>query len=295
MLFRIWACCYIILISQISHASNAPDNNRNEQGNQRIVEAAKLHNSEKWRNFVNQRELNELYFSLHRSTGPEEHHRVISAQNYPLYVVDMHNKMFCSIQDNKNCTVESGLFTYGDMRNSIFVPNVYTDPKELHLAANFVTNMIIGALNSNVALEMRDASPQDRELPENKAALGQLYLAENRLGVVRTSFNTMLQYRTPLNLLNDKPSSIGKNNFSIISIMEQEATERFADPKWHELIEDNSQEFALKELAKIAAYQNWMDYHKYKQNERIEALLATMVAQQESINQLLMAKDAKNN
>lgn len=291
---RILLCCYVIYALQTIYAASANDNSTTIQSNEHLLELIKLQNDEKWQQFANRMELNDLYFSLHRSISPHEHDRIISAENYPAYVVDTHDKMFCSIQDNKKCQVAFGRYTYGDMRSSILFPTVYIDRKELDLASNFINNITIGVLNSNIALEMRDANDHERELPENKAALATTYVSQARLGLARNSFYTMLQYRTPSGLLGDK-SSNGKNKFSIISVMEQEAKDRFENIKWYESIDNGNQEFSLKELAKIGAYQIWMDYHKYKQNERIEALLATMVAQQESINQLLADKNAKNN
>ena len=76
--------------------------------------------------------------------------------------------------------------------------------------------------------------------------------------------------------------------------MEQEATNRFENSDWHTTIDNANQEVLLKEMVKMEAFKIWMEYHKYKQNERIEALLATMISTQSSLNQFLIEQKYLN-
>lgn len=289
ILFKIGACCLLFWVT-ISYAD--PDNPEKDI-NTNCLQAIALHNSVEWGQFVDQKESADINYDLYRINGPNVNDRVIVAQDPKGYLVDKHNEMFCSMQIDKKCQINSPLYTHADMRASVLIHNSYHNLEDIKLATEVIRN-IVNPFPSNVALEMRDASVRDRELTRNKSALAETYAIEARLGVVRNSFNSMLLNRLPLDLLKGKSSS-EKKNLSILGIMEQEAKDRFANAQWQTSIEQGNNDVFLKELAKMEAFKIWMDYHKYKQNERIESLLATMVAQQSDLQQLLINKNAKNN
>ncbi len=288
-LLSIFICILIVQIPQISY-SDEKDINKSEYLSFQLKE---LQNNNQWQEFVKNKEFSDINYDLYRITGPGMHDKVLLGEDPKGYIVNKHNEMFCFNQADKTCKVHSNSYVYGDMRASALLNNnFYKNREEMELASEVMRN-IINPFPSNIQMEMQDASVHNKELPENKAALAEAYVSQARLSVVRNSFNTMFQSRLPLDLLEGK-EHITKKKFSRLSIMEKSAKKRFEDIKWQEYIDTASQEDLLKELVKIDALKVWMDYHKYKQNERIEALLATMVAQQVSINQLLIDQNAKN-
>jgi len=289
-LLSIFICILIVQIPQISYSLDENDIKKNEYLSLRLKE---LQNNDQWQQFIKHKEFSDINYDLYRITGPNMHDKVLLGEDPKGYLVNKHNEMFCFNQADKACKVHSSLYVYGDMRASILLNNnFYKNLEETELAREVMRN-IINPFPSNIQMEMQDASLHNKELPENKAALAETYVSQARLAVVRNSFNTMFLNRLPLDLLEGKTST-SKKKFSRLSIMEIAAKERFEDPKWQGSIDTASQDDLLKELVKIDSFKVWMDYHKYKQNERIEALLATMVAQQVSINQLLIDQNAKN-
>lgn len=71
-------------------------------------------------------------------------------------------------------------------------------------------------------------------------------------------------------------------NSSIMSVMENEATRRFTGSSgdWFAMINDGGFDLVstTKESVAMQAFQMWMAYQSYKQNERIELLLTTLLA-----------------
>ena len=93
------------------------------------------------------------------------------------------------------------------------------------------------------------------------------------LSTARNSLNEMFGNRLPV-LVNSETVA------SVIQIMEQEAGRRFKNAEWFQEVTKSSGEALLRELVHISAYNNWMEYQRYRQNERIETLLAVSLAQQ---------------
>lgn len=287
--------CLIIYLpsSYAAPTSTTEEKTKSQQTNARSYDAKMLHDSQEWQQFIVKKELADINYDLYRIHGPDVNDRAIDAQDPKGYLVDKHNKMFCSPDIDKRCQASSSLYNYRDMRASILLNNFYKNSEEINLATEVIRN-IINPFPSNIALEMRDASNQDREQPEKKAALAEVYASEARLGVARNSFNSMLINRLPLDLLKGKSLNEGKSS-SILSIMEQEVKDRFENPEWQKFIQTADQENCLRETLKVQALIAWMLYNGYMQNERKEALLATIVAQQEDLQRSLTASNAQNN
>jgi len=95
------------------------------------------------------------------------------------------------------------------------------------------------------------------------------------LTVALNSFNNSYAMRIPGSDVAANPSGS-----SIMSIIEQEATRRFADPAqtWFAALAGYNELQTLQEIAAMEAFRLWMDFQQYKQNERIEALLAATLA-----------------
>ena len=260
--------------------------------NKRVFQARALRDSVEWQQFLAKKELADLNYDLYRIHGPKVSDKIVMAQDPKGYLVNKHNRMFCSDLVDKNCQMHSPLYTFADMRAAILMQNFYTSPEEINLATEVIRN-IVNPFPSNIALDMQDANNQEKDRPDKKAKLAEAYASEARLGVARNSFNSILLDRLPLDLLKGKAST-EESNSSILGIMEQEAKDRFENPEWHKFVQTATEEHCLRELLQIEALVVWMLYNGYKQNERKEALLATIVAQQEELKRLIGKNDKKN-
>jgi hypothetical protein len=118
----------------------------------------------------------------------------------------------------------------------------------------------------------------DLKAADNKAEIASYMAQQATLAVAGNSYLTMLAMRA-----SDKDGTA--------SLMEQLNTEsswRFLNSKlndstpinWYAQINALSTEGLLRELAAMDAFRLYMEHQKFKQGERIEALLATMVASQ---------------
>ena len=258
------------------------------------LEAIKTTNTKNWQDFKRKKELMDINYDLYRITtlGPNDKSQITLAQDPRGYFIYKHDNTFCSSDLNNKCQLQSPLYTYGDIKLNVLLENLYLKKDKIDLATEIIRN-IINPFPSNTALEMLEATEQEKKKPKNQAALAEVYASQARLGVARNTFNNIFFNRLPLDTLNNNKAAV-KEKFSINSIIEQQAKNRFEDSNWHESLEKADVDTKLKEITEMESFKIWLDYQKYKQNERIESLLATLVAQQESIYQLLLQKNTKN-
>lgn len=252
-----------------------------------------------WRSFLKNKELMDINYDLYRMTGPTIKDNAIAqgAGDPHGYLVMKHDQVFCSPHVDQNCKLADFKDEYADIKFSILLDqDIYTEPKQIHLASEFIKN-ITNPFPSKIALEMLSAGNNERRAPQNQAAFAEALVQEARSAVAKHSFNNMILNRLSLSAVEGN-GVMNNKNFSQLSLMEQEAKSRFEDNVWRESIEKANNDSILREMAKMEAFKIWMEYHKYKQNERIEALLATIVSEQSSINQLLREQKSthgKNN
>jgi hypothetical protein len=67
---------------------------------------------------------------------------------------------------------------------------------------------------------------------------------------------------------------------SILEMMHDESTRRLTDADWFNNLNNLPVNQLLMELLQVEAFKLWMEYNKFQQNERIEALLATLLSSQ---------------
>lgn len=290
LVIRLLLVNYLLLIFGLSYADTKKNNN--DIG---YLDILQLENSLR-KDFIEQKELNDINYDLYRMRSSDVNDRVSSAQDPRGYFLNKHNNMFCLPQMDKKCKVNSSIYVYGDIKtNTLLSENIYKDREQINLFNEVIRN-IVNPFPSNIALEMLVASDAEKELPNNKAALAENYASQARLGLSRNSFNTMLFNRLPLKYV--PGSNINDNNkdqaeFSKLSVMEKQVSSRFANTDWLQFIDKSNKESLSKELIKMLAFYMWMEFEKYKQEERIESLLATLVAQQETTNNILIQKNGK--
>lgn len=257
------------------------------QDNQIIEKLNTLKSHGAWQNFLKNKELNDINYDLYRMTGDTIKDNVIArgAGDPKGYLVMKHEQVFCSTKVDPNCKISDPFAEYADIKFSILDQNVYTDNKQVALANEFIRN-VTNPFPSKIALEMLNAGSNERRLPQNQAAFAEALVQEARTSVAKHSFNNMILNRLSLGSIEGGASGNDKN-FSQLTLIEQEAKSRFEDRAWHESVDRANQEDLFREMLKMEAFKIWMEYHKYKQNERIEALLATIASEQTNITQLL--------
>ena len=287
----------ILLFFSSSYALDKPPENKP----QNIVPAKlkELKSNPKWQNFIKQKELASVNYDLYRIIGDSSQKTsIMGGGSDPYgYIVDKHNETFCSLKKQTNgstkCNV-SALYELGDIRSSILLDqNIYTNQDQVLLVSEIINN-IANPFPSSIFLDMANATENIRKLPRNQAAFAEALVQEARSGIAKHSFNNMTLNRLPIEVLEGSGVNDKNKSFSKLSLMEQEATNRFENSDWHTTIDNANQEVLLKEMVKMEAFKIWMEYHKYKQNERIEALLATMISTQSSLNQFLIEQKYLN-
>lgn len=104
------------------------------------------------------------------------------------------------------------------------------------------------------------------------------FTKESALSVAQYSWMNMYAMRQPTQTMPNSQTQV-----SLMDLMEAEATGRYTDPTWYKNTALASPEAVTRELLYMEAFRNWMLYEQYRQGERIEALLATLVTSQADI------------
>lgn len=277
---------YLLLIFGFSYARIELEDNDNTLKSENLLR----------KDFMSKKELIDLYFYLYRIKSLDGKYRISAAQDPKGYIVSKHNNTYCSPQVNQGCKVDSTAFIHGDMRiNGLLAVDTFTsDEMKLYFE---VVEHIVNHLPSNIALDMLSASEIEKQLPQNKEDLANEVISQTRLGLPRNSFNNSYFERTPIfnyyadNNINDDKNK--EKKLSKINIMDQEVNSRFSNKEWLDFINKADNETLNKELAKMQSFSIWLKVQKYKQAERRELLLATSVAQQETIIKLLTELNAQ--
>lgn len=101
-------------------------------------------------------------------------------------------------------------------------------------------------------------------------AKGQMSVATTSLEAVRASKRSFSA--TPAN------AAGYTGDMSMLGLMKKFTDEKFGNAKYKEILQVKNKNGLLKELSVQLAFSNWVDFHTYVQNERIEAILATQLA-----------------
>lgn len=280
-------CAYADKEEQAQSATKKEHHFKSSIDTQIVEKLHSLKSHRAWQDFLKNKELNDINYDLYRMTGDNIKENVIArgAGDPKGYLVMKHEQVFCSTKVDPNCKISDPSEEYADIKFSILDQNVYKDNKQVVLANEFIRN-ITNPFPSKIALEMLNAGNNERRLPQNQAAFAEALVQEARTSVAKHSFNNMILNRLSLGSIEGGQSAHDKN-FSQLTLIEQGAKSRFEDRVWHETVDRASQEDLFREMIKMEAFKIWMEYHKYKQNERIEALLATIASEQANITQLL--------
>lgn len=145
--------------------------------------------------------------------------------------------------------------------------------------ANLYQRSSVSIDDSNVNTLIKlitDPFPTKVSVPREGDSAGKDTIASAAIekAIVSVSLNTFLDMvakRNPNPITGDK---------SMLQIMEAESSWRIQDVNWFKEISLGSQEAVLREMAQMMAFNMWMNYQQYRQNEQIAAMMAASVAAQ---------------
>lgn len=126
-----------------------------------------------------------------------------------------------------------------------------------------------------------------------KGKVGQDYLLTSRSGAARmsVSYNSLSQILAERLPDPDRESSDG--GLSLLGLMRKAVYDKFVDPGWKTSLARMDANATLREIAVIMASKNFNTYQHYRQNERVEALLATRLSVESSISNGARIEKAK--
>lgn len=222
--------------------------------------------------------------------------QAISSSTPQMDFVSKHVSGYCSpnISVEKqqfNCSGQSGLSSttaqfleMGDIRTSVLLESVVypTDGSSssqsvLDIAAqNFIRNITMPFPSSLYTNYISNPTTFSKNSSQRKAYAN--YMANQALiGVARYALDEMYGMRVPGSIIG--VSGGGSETASIMSTMENEASRRFTDPNYVAFLTAGTtdQISLLREIAAMHAFELWMNYQSYRQNERIAALLSAML------------------
>ena len=142
------------------------------------------------------------------------------------------------------------------------------------------------ALNGT-PVPLDSSTPPSLEVPQ-KIEFVQRQMSQALFSVPQRALYEVMAARLPIP---DAP-----NGESLIQILENESTWRMQTPAWFASLAVTPAEGVLREIAQMDAMRLWLQYQQYRQEERIEVLMATMVAAQaQMVNQMLALQQAAQN
>lgn len=214
----------------------------------------------------------------------------------PKAMVTRHFAAYCTGAETGNCPSDP-LLKNGDINiTSILSGTAYDGPSgpRTQAAQDFLTNLFVppsaplvanftGDLMKNGQLDPTGTLDADTVIgnPTLLKKYTQALSDETVLSAAKQSFAQMMAMRTV--------SSSEAGGISEMQLMEAEGIKRFMSAAWVQMIK-NPTTTALQlqqEMAMMQAYQNWMTYQQFRQSERIEALLATLIVQNARTSQMI--------
>lgn len=243
----------------------------------------------KLQDYLLQNEFDQISFGVYlqgKNYGSQGQAYVSSSPQQDM--VSRHMKAFCTktidAENDGGCVEPTGLdaedakyIVMGDVKSSVLLqPDTYTVATTL-MAQNLIRNITNPFPDNKIRdLVTKQSFKKDNKLRDQYAQ----YLADQAtLGVAIYSMNEMLGMRVPGSTFGlTDPTTVAEG--SVMSAMEAEATRRFVDPTTFEtFLSTASTGDMQKEQMRMQAFSMWMDYMRYRQGERIEALLAASLSQ----------------
>lgn len=216
----------------------------------------------------------------------------ITSSNPQYDFVSKHQSGYCSPnisveKDGFQCVSQSGnlnndatsaqFLEMGDIRTSVLLePIVYTDVLS-YAAQNYIRNITLPFPSASFANYISNPSTFSKNSTQ-RTAYANFMANQALLSVARYALDEMYSMRVSGTTMG--ASGNAASNQSILSIMETESSRRFSDPNYVAFLKDPTtlQVDFLREIAAMQAFDLWMQYQNYRQNERIAALLAASLS-----------------
>lgn len=187
----------------------------------------------------------------------------------------------CSSQAGNlnNDTATAQYLEMGDVRTSVLLePLVYNQALD-YAAQNYIRNITMPFPTKLFADYISNPETFSKNARQ-KTAYAE-YLANHAfLSVGRYALDAMYASRVPGAMIGGTAASGDAATKSLLEIMETESSRRFNDPNYVSFLKDENTEEKdiLRDIAAMNAFNLWMQYQNYRQNERIAALLAASVS-----------------
>lgn len=219
------------------------------------------------------KEVMDLNWGLYGTPRPDEQAKSDPINNF-LY---SHKSYYCSPSSGieqafgtEICQANSLTREHADLKiSSLLEPSMY-DLSQKVVAEDLIRMLTLPFPNSNIKDMVRDGLAKNSD----KDYVAKMMAKQAAISVARNSLNEIYGAR-----LAETISTVPPKTSSIMSIMEDESGRRFKNKDWYDAVSQSSNEALLRELVHMEAFKLWMDYYRYRQSERMEALLAVSVAQ----------------
>lgn len=250
------------------------------------TEAVKGHSLEAFkvaaptRKFIKTKELGDFNWGLYGSVPGT----AVGHTGAVSYFLNKHKIKYCSPSseveptyfkcENTNVNLE-----HAELRiSSLLEPKAYQSEDEVGAAEDLINNLMVAFPADNLG-KLKTAF--EAEYSDDKKT-AEIIIRQAMINVARNSLNEMMALRMPIQRIPENMRDGATQSKSIMEIMERESTRRFMDTtqnvEWYNAVDESSEKALLKEMLHMEAFRLWMDYYKYRQNERIEALLAVLVS-----------------
>jgi hypothetical protein len=195
----------------------------------------------------------------------------------PDTLITQHLSGYCfSKMEVGQCPTDPSLM-FGDMKvSSILRGSSYDDVSQA--AAQAFLQTLLTPLDNSAVSSFQSYAAINADMLSKNPTLKQQYVQalsdEALLSVVREAFGVMMAKRTPPTAAQGAQAMPSE-----MALMETEAVNRWMNNSWKTNLASLNTEQIQRELALIQASQLYMDYQRYQQMERVEALLAVSVLQ----------------
>ncbi len=192
-------------------------------------------------------------------------------------LVTQHLSGYCASGMETGLCSSDPLRMFGDMKVSSILSGSSYDDASKAAAQAFLKTLLMPLDNSAVS-SFQSYGEINADMLSKNPTLKQQYVQalsdEALLSVVREAFAGMMAKRTP------PIASQGSEAMpSEMALMEQDVLQRWMNNSWKTDLAGLSPEQIQQEIALMQASQLYMEYQRYQQMERVEALLAVSVLQ----------------
>ncbi|MHB1620538.1 MAG: hypothetical protein ACYCTY_11260 [Sulfuricella sp.] len=188
-------------------------------------------------------------------------------------IYDDHVDKYCSQQDvdlGRCSRAADPAMQNADVRADVTLNTSSYTPEQIAAAQAFVNNVVNPMPTQNIPKNWESTS-------QGKTFIAGQYIEQARASVAANSLNAAIAARTPIAGLGTS-AMLNKADVSSLELIESLVRGRFESTDWYKMIAGFSLENLFREANKMQALRLRVDLDNYKQNERIETLLATQLA-----------------